>query len=55
MTGREDDYTWTEAAGKYPGLCSKNDSGIEGKDGLAGKVVECQAASAEAALKKIRI
>ena len=54
MTGREDDYTWTEAyMANTQVFVVRNDSGIEGKDGLAGKVVECQAdSSAEAALKE---
>lgn len=54
MTGREDDYTWTEAyMTNTQVFVVRNDSGIEGKDGLAGKVVECQAdSSAEAALKE---
>ena len=53
-TGREDDYTWTEAyMANTQVFVVRNDSGIEGKDGLAGKVVECQAdSSAEAALKE---
>ena len=54
MTGREDDYTWTEAyMANTQVFVVRNDSGIKGKDGLAGKVVECQAdSSAEAALKE---
>ena len=54
MTGREDDYTWTKPyMGNTQVFGVRNDSGIEGKDGLAGKVVECQAdSSAEAALKE---
>lgn len=54
MTGREDDYTWTEAyMANTQVFVVRNDSGIEGKDGLASKVVECQAdSSAEAALKE---
>ena len=54
MTGREDDYTWTEAyMANTQVFVVRNDSGIEGKDGLAGKVVECQAdSSAEAELKE---
>ena len=54
MTGREDDYTWTEPYMENTQVfVVRNDSGIEGKDGLAGKVVECQAdSSAEAALKE---
>ena len=47
MTGREDDYTWTEPYMENTQVfVVRNDSGIEGKDGLAGKVVECQADSA---------
>ena len=55
MTGREDDYTWTEPYMENTQVfVVRNDSGIEGKDGLAGKVVECQAdSSAEAALKEV--
>ena len=54
MTGREDDYTWTEAyMANTQVFVVRNDSGIAGKDDLAGKVVECQAdSSAEAALKE---
>ena len=54
MTGREDDYTWTEPYMENTQVfVVRNDSGIEGKDGLAGKVVESQAdSSAEAALKE---
>ena len=54
MTGREDDYTLTKPYMANTQLfVVRNDSGIEGKDGLAGKVVECQAdSSAEAALKE---
>ena len=54
MTGREDDYTWTEPYMENTQVfVVRNDSGIEGKDGLAGKVVECQTdSSAEAALKE---
>ena len=54
MTGREDDYTWTKPyMANTQVFVVRNDSGIEGKDGLAGKVVECQAdSSAEAALKE---
>ena len=53
MTGRED-YTWTKPyMANTQVFVVRNDSGIEGKDGLAGKVVECQAdSSAEAALKE---
>ena len=54
MTGREDDYTWTKPyMANTQVFVVRNDSGIEGKDGLAGKVVECQAdSSAEAALRE---
>ena len=54
MTGREDDYTWTKPyMANTQVFVVRNDSGIEGEDGLAGKVVECQAdSSAEAALKE---
>ena len=54
MTGREDDYTWTKPyMANTQVFVVRNDSGIEGKDGLAGKVVECQTdSSAEAALKE---
>ena len=54
MTGREDDYTWTKPyMANTQVFVVRNDSGIEGKDGLAGKVVECQAdSSSEAALKE---
>ena len=54
MTGREDDYTWTKPyMANTQVFVVRNDSGIEGKDGLAGKVVECQAdSSAETALKE---
>ena len=40
MTGREDDYTWTKLyMANTQVFVVRNDSGIEGKDGLAGKVV----------------
>ena len=54
ITGREDDYTWTEPyMANTQVFVVRNDSGIAGKDDLAGKVVECQAdSSAEAALKE---
>lgn len=54
ITGREDDYTWTEPyMVNTQVFVVRNDSGIAGKDDLAGKVVECQAdSSAEAALKE---
>lgn len=54
ITGREDDYTWTEPymANSQVFVVAK-DSGIAGKADLAGKVVECQVdSSAEAALKE---
>ena len=54
MTGRENDYEWTT-----PYMANKQifmvaaDSGIESKEDLAGKVVECQAdSSALAALQE---
>jgi len=53
ITGREDDYTWTT-----PYMANKqvfvvaNDSDIKSQADLAGKVVEVQADSAEAALKE---
>ena len=54
ITGREDDYIWTEPyMANTQVFVVRNDSGIAGKDDLAGKVVECQAdSSAEAALKE---
>ena len=54
ITGREDDYTWTEPyMANTQVFVVRNDSGIAGKDDLAGKVVECQAdSSAEAALNE---
>ena len=55
MTGREDDYAWTEAymANTQVFVVAK-DSGIASQADLAGKVVECQAdSSAEAALKEV--
>lgn len=54
MTGREDDYAWTEPymANTQVFVVAK-DSGIVGQADLAGKVVECQVdSSAEAALKE---
>ena len=46
ITGREDDYTWTEPyMANTQVFVVRNDSGIAGKDDLAGKVVECQADS----------
>lgn len=53
ITGREDDYEWTEAymANTQVFVVSR-DSGIKSQADLAGKVVECQVdSSAEAALK----
>ena len=55
MTGREDNYTWTEAymANTQVFVVGK-DSGIASQAALAGKVVECQVdSSAEAALKEV--
>ena len=54
MTGREDDYTWTKPyKANTQVYVVTNDTGIEGKDGHAGNVEECQAdSSAEAALKE---
>ena len=55
MTGREDDYAWTEAymANTQVFVVAK-DSGIASQADLAGKVVECQVdSSAEAALKVV--
>ena len=55
MTGREDDYTWTEPymANTQVFVVAK-DSGIASQADLAGKIVECQVdSSAEAALKKV--
>lgn len=55
MTGREDDYTWTEPymANTQVFVVGK-DSGIKSQADLAGKVVECQVdSSAEAALKEV--
>ena len=53
MTGREDDYTWSEPymANTQVFVVAK-DSGIASQADLAGKIVECQVdSSAEAALK----
>ena len=53
MTGREDDYTWSEPymANTQVFVVAK-DSGIASQEDLAGKIVECQVdSSAEAALK----
>ena len=55
MTGREDDYAWTEAymANTQVFVVAK-DSGIASQSDLAGKIVECQVdSSAEAALKEV--
>lgn len=55
MTGREDDYAWTEAymANTQVFVVAK-DSGIASQADLAGKVVECQVdSSAETALKEV--
>ena len=55
MTGREDDYAWTEAymANTQVFVVAK-DSGIASQADLAGKVVECQVdSSADAALKEV--
>ena len=55
MTGREDNYTWTEAymANTQVFVVGK-DSGIASQADLAGKVVECQVdSSAEVALKEV--
>lgn len=55
ITGREDNYTWTEAymANTQVFVVGK-DSGIASQADLAGKVVECQVdSSAEAALKEV--
>ena len=55
MTGREDDYAWTEAYMANTQVCVvAKDSGIASQADLAGKVVECQVdSSAEAALKEV--
>ena len=54
MTGREDDYTWTEPYMANPQVfVVANDSDINSQADLAGKIVEVQAdSSAEAALKE---
>ena len=55
MTGREDDYTWSEPymANTQVFVVAK-DSGIASQADLAGKIVECQVdSSAEAALKEV--
>ena len=54
MTGREDDYTWTEPyMANQQVFVVANDSDISSPADLAGKIVEVQAdSSAEAALKE---
>ena len=54
MTGREDDYTWTEPyMANQQEFVGANDSDINSQADLAGKIVEVQAdSSAEAALKE---
>ena len=54
MTGREEDYTWTEPyMANTQVFVVASDSGIATKEDLVGKVVEVQAdSSAEAALKE---
>lgn len=54
MTGREDDYTWTEPyIANQQVFVVANDSDINSQANLAGKIVEVQAdSSAEAALKE---
>ena len=54
MTGREDDYTWTEPyMANQQVYVVANDSDINSQEDLAGKIVEVQAdSSAEAALKE---
>ena len=55
MTGREEDYTWTEPYMENTQVfVVAADSGIASQADLAGKVVECQVdSSAEAALKEV--
>ena len=55
MTGREEDYTWTEPyMANTQVFVVAADSGIESQADLAGKVVECQVdSSAEAALQAV--
>lgn len=55
MTGREDDYTWSEPYMENTQVfVVAKDSGIASQADLAGKVVECQVdSSAEAALKEV--
>ena len=54
ITGREDDYTWTEPyMANQQVFVVANDSGINSQADLAGKIVEVQTdSSAEAALKE---
>ena len=54
MTGREDDYTWTEPyMANQQVFVVANDSDINSQADLAGKIVEVQAdSSAEAAFKE---
>ena len=54
MTGREDDYTWTEPyMANQQVFVVANDSDVSSQADLAGKIVEVQAdSSAEAALKE---
>ena len=54
MTGREDDYTWTEPyMANQQVFVVANDSDISSQADMAGKIVEVQAdSSAEAALKE---
>ena len=54
LTGREDDYTWTEPCiANQQVFVVANDSDINSQADLAGKIVEVQAdSSAEAALKE---
>ena len=55
MTGREDDYTWSEPSmANTQVFVVAKDSGIASQEDLAGKIVECQVdSSAEAALKEV--
>ena len=55
MTGREDDYTWSEPyMTNTQVFVVAKDSGIASQADLAGKIVECQVdSSAEAALKEV--
>lgn len=53
MTGREDQYTWSEPYLKNAQVFVVADSSIKTREDLAGKIVEVQAdSSAEAALKE---